>query len=190
MKITIEIYTANNSNVIFQPTAETYRGHWSNAKIPGQEMRPAIRAMPEIPGIHLEVNTEARTCRSYDPLASDASRWAQIERIQRENAIHLDPNAKPWPEKVFQADDDMLKTWIFWFWKLVDAGNARVVEGQIPEMKEILEMPGTAVVGQFNSSISRQLTAEKDSVYGRLHASKRVPAGVGSGPTNGGGKKG
>lgn len=165
-EVVIECCTPKNQDVMFQPTSETYRGNWSNAKIPGTEMRPAIRQMPEIPGIHIAVDKENRTCRTYDPLDKDKDVWERINGILEENP-HQFSKMKPWPEVLHEdCDDNQVKTWLWWMRRLVDSGKARVRTGELPTGDEILSMPGIARIGQFNSVAPRVFSAEKDSSFG------------------------
>ena len=201
-EIVIECHMGNNGSPVFNPLERSLRGHWSNTKIPGQEMRPALRNMPDVPGINIAIDPELRTCRVFDPLETDKSTWERIDSIITANQQHFDGRMKPWDEvKQENIDDDTLKTWLWWMARLVESKKARAVLGELPSKEDILAMPGEARVQQFNSHYQNdEFTASRDTTFGKRHTEavakgrrqptkgrQAVVAGSGGG---GGGKSG
>ena len=157
-RFTIEIANKQNRQAIFRPLNERLRGEWANWNINGKTMHSSVQLLPgPIPGIRLSVDTDQRTLRRYDPLGEDEHKdlWQKLQSHLKANDDHL-KQGNPWPEVLIEnADPTQIKTWLYWFRRMVDSGTARVVEtdsASLPPMETIMDLPGLTEVGQLNTN--------------------------------------
>jgi hypothetical protein len=146
---TIESASAKNRRHLFAPLGQTLRGRWTIAATAGLATSSALATLhanaPEIPGIHVTLDTDKRSARVWDPLKETADGraiWARIEPVLQQNPTDL-PQGKPWPETTREnLSVNDLKTWLFCMRSAVDAGHARMVGTPLPSLEEIRAMPG------------------------------------------------
>lgn len=153
-EITIEIGDDRNRQVLFAPTQEKLRGRWSNFNSNGaRSMHPSLAQMPAIPGIYLRVNLAKRQLTRLDPLkdTEEGRRiWEQVQRILEADSAHFNM-MKPWDKVVVDnAPENQVKTWVYWFCRLVESNQAKVISGELPTKEELARMPGRALTEQFN----------------------------------------
>ena len=131
MEITIELGRDNkNVNPFIEPLGAARRGKWRRSNLPLMNLADAeVAGLPNLPGYRVAVDTVAHKIRVFDPLEHDHSR-PQIESAMRKffkRRLEIEP------EQV--THDQPLATlhrWLAWMHRLVEAGNARVVRGEIP----------------------------------------------------------
>jgi hypothetical protein len=152
--VTIEIATKKNSNLLFGPNMERLRGRWSRTNLKGgKSMHAALAEMPDIPGLYLTVDTTKRLLVVSDPLLETKDG----KELNRRLELHLEQfesqfgrmRAKPRVETE-DATDEQIKTWLYWFRRLINNEQARVVSGDVPELKDFAKMPGKVVAEPFN----------------------------------------
>ena len=132
MEITIELGSENkNVNPFIEPLGAARRGKWRRSNLPSMNLADAeVAGLPDLPGYCVAVDLNARTVRIFDPLEHDPRR-PDIEKALRKffkRRLEIEPqqvsrdHAKP-----------TLYRWLMWMQRLVAAGGATVVDGDIPQ---------------------------------------------------------
>jgi len=115
---------------------------------------PAIEGkmseIPDIPGVHIDVDCRKKTVTLRDPLINDQPRVDAINRVLRKANLAED-HSTPTPV-THQLDDDKLKTFLFELLRMGDAVHLR--EGTIPTVAEIDAAPGFELWDPGNQSQS------------------------------------
>lgn len=138
----IEATPQKNQQLRFKPLRLTLRGRWLTSIMP--DSGAGYKQLPEvIPGVCLALDVKRAKLRVVDPLGFPecAEIVAQSNRVRK----GWEPEQGPWPEavhdKLGQGD---LKTMLLHMVELVDTGHATVLQGPVPKIEEVLEMPGKA----------------------------------------------
>ena len=136
--VTIEIDTPSNAQLLFGPANMRLRGRWDSHRLPpGSQSEHGLMGMPTIPGMHVEVDPVRRVCRVYDPLNEPANR----DLLARVSAAHrhtFSQDVRPVMEsRQEDVDADILATWLYWCWRAVQSGNARVISGTLATGGEV-----------------------------------------------------
>lgn len=136
----IEMATDTNSNVLFNPTQQVLRGRWSPAAISLRGMTSAqgMNQMPELPGMIVGFDPEAKKLIVRDPLA-DAENRAIVEDANRVLLGVFSVQSRPADRVERELTDDEFKTLVYWMRRAVDGEQARMVVGNLPDEKEIRE---------------------------------------------------
>ena len=151
------------------------RGRFSVADIMGRpgggpQLGDTMSRMPVIPGIHLEIDSGKKVARFYDPLADDAGRVRTINEVIGETTM-VGGTYGPEEEKVYDLDDDMLKTLLLEMIRRRDAGAVTVIEGTLPDKDKIDKMVGHELFDPWNTSANKP--KYKKDAYGT--ATEAVP---------------
>lgn len=174
---TVELGDEKNRNFMSPLFGErTLRGRWSMQNQKGGHPDDTFLDMPNLPGMYITVNTEQRLIELTDPLASPRHK-ALLEKARRVCKARF--NKRYGPDKgvrIDNASEDELKNACYWVRRLLDARQATVVSGAVPEMKAIVEMPGSITFEKYDQreGINRQrppkryvpLPVEGDDHYG------------------------
>jgi hypothetical protein len=147
-RFTVEFGDDRNRNPILVLTKKVMRGRWSMANLVGEafgDMAP----MPDIPGIHAEVDVGAKTLRIFDPLATDKDLYDKVCVVLKNARQEF---GKPWPEVTRKLDENELKTICLELLDHIDAGTARRIDGRVPTREEINGWPGRRMINQMDSN--------------------------------------
>ena len=174
-EIVIELGDDRNRRFLYPPTQQELRGAWRKANLIGITMDVRMTQMPDLPGLHVFLDCRKARVRIADPLAAPENKAI----LQQAQAVHKDvfrTLAGPEADYVEEGlNETKLKTHLFWIRRLVDAGSARVVQGELPDMETIEALPGMTRAEAWNSSArARKYREEDDSeVADRNQASRR-----------------
>lgn len=146
MITTKPIYNPQTGNMIVPPNQASF-----------------LAQFPRIPGMQLHVNPAKLKVKVYDPLVDDPELCDKIKRAM-EQATHTSNNAKikGVPTREETVDEHMMKSLVREMKWLVDAGDARVVQGSLPDMEEIDELPGNYLLNPGSRVFNTQPRFEKD----------------------------
>lgn len=148
----IEFGDGRNRVMSWPPTAEIYRGAWKRANLVGDEMVEIISQFPDIPGMRLRLDPQRRKSVVYDVLYLPEHKEA-CARLQRLIKLHFGVDQGPAkPVERDRLDDDDIKTWYYWARRKVDAGQATIVRGELPDIDDVERMAGRVRIETFNSS--------------------------------------
>jgi hypothetical protein len=175
-KVVIEVADDRNRNPIFPPNRATLRGRWNRANLRGSERVEQLEAFPDLPGSHIALDGRRRQADIYDPLSEDCGdlptclrageRAETLLQAQQVYKRVFNRDCGPHPKTtVKDMTDTDIKTWLYWMRRLVDgtpvltdehhqkSGGpcARVVSGHMPDLDDILKMPGKIRQEFFNS---------------------------------------
>lgn len=146
---------------------KSYRGYWSLAqqaarrdengkRIGSREFGEGISQMPDVPGIHMEIDLDRKFAREYDPLSDDPDKLADACRALGIGRGNQSYKAKPWPTiKYDNLDPHVFKTLVREVMRLVDAGMARVISGHLPKIEAVDKLPGRYLHDVWNSNANR-----------------------------------
>lgn len=139
-------------NFLWGPTQSPLRGRWDAHYLPRGDMSEAgVTTIPVIPGQVVTIDPRNRRCAVTDPLADAGNQSLATEVFSRINAV-LKESRCPVPPTVREnCDDAELATWTYWAMRLVQAGNGRVIEGEIPRDREHVRAmyPGVRISRKF-----------------------------------------
>lgn len=151
MKIVVEVVTENNGQYLFGPTGQILRGRWANSSpsIRGMTSAAGMLNLPTVPGMHIEVDTQAKRLRVFDPLASDPDLLQQINDITQRGVNQT------WiahPETVMPLDDETnMKSVLYWMHRMTAEGYGKIVSGQLTE-QDVRKLPGRIRIDYIGSS--------------------------------------
>ncbi|HVA46472.1 MAG TPA: hypothetical protein VNH11_08870 [Pirellulales bacterium] len=132
MEITIELGRDDkNINPFIEPLGEARRGKWRRSNLPAMNLADAeLAGLPDLPGYRVAVDTVARKIRVFDPLQQEKRR-ATVESALRKffkRRLEIEPEQVTHDQPLAT-----LQRWLVWMHRLVEARNAKVVEGRIPD---------------------------------------------------------
>lgn len=150
----IEFAGPKNENIMCPIDSHVCRGRWSRKNLArsGTQIEGDFNGMPDLPGLCLLVNTEKRIVRRFDPLA-DPDNEKLMKRAQRialavTGTKMVAEKPKVWRERA--ADNNTVKTFVFWVRRLLDAEQVTVIKGHVPEFDELRKLPGVIQMQQFD----------------------------------------
>ena len=120
--IAVEIATKENSSVLFGPTQTTLRGRWagSSPSLRGMTSDVGMNQMPDLPGLHLILDTNERVFTIHDPL-SDPEYADTVEAANSVLQGVFGTQSKAIPDDVRDVSDDTeFKTSLYWMRRLLD----------------------------------------------------------------------
>jgi len=129
----IEVCSKTNQNVMFDPVKAVLRGKWSGDVLRGIGARQALAKLPDMPGIHIALDPQRKAARIFDPLALPTNRdlLARINE-QYPSISETGKKGRPEDDKAYKdLSDTQIKTWATDMRRLVDAGLAVVVKGEL-----------------------------------------------------------
>lgn len=144
-----ELTGVKNENMMCPIDQHQCRGRWEGKHLIGQTPDERFSELPTLPGLVFIINTRKREVRRFDPLIlPDNARLLKIAQrvmLSITNAVPSPERGRLWKE----CDDDFMKTFVYWWWKLVGCRRARIVRGKYPQSIEAIRaMPGL-VQGQM-----------------------------------------
>mgnify|MGYP006921333218 CR=1 FL=1 len=146
MKYAIEIASNGNDSVIFNPLGIRLRGRLDSknnaTKKPLDFQRTMFGQVAIIPGIVIELDTEKKEGRTYDPLRETEAGRAIIDKINRlfeRNQAITGGKKEAWATSTYKLRQDEVKEWAFHMSGLVEGGYAILVPGspQLPSAEDV-----------------------------------------------------
>lgn len=117
-----------NINPYFEPAGLSLRGKHRRSSV-----TPALQAdyahVPDMPGYVIAVDPEKGHVRRYDPLENDRRR-PSIEAALTKHYRKPVAIARPVTDTVSKTT---MRHYLLWMWRLVNAGDAELLEGKWPE---------------------------------------------------------
>lgn len=166
----IEFGDSRNRNMGWPLDQSIMRGRWMRSNIPDIDLDDQLKAMPDIPGMRLEIDTRAKTATFQDPL--DTDEWADV--LRRLGKIWKELTKTEVLVKKFQPlehlEDDEIKSHCYWALRKVHAREARFITefGKPPTMDEVFAMPGLIFKGAYDQGSEVEHMQE-----GRKYVQKR-----------------
>lgn len=135
---TVEMGDDKNRSFIFLPTTITMRGaYYRHNNSPLSFGDNPMANMPDIPGERITVTYEkdgtTASAITFDPLSRDEK---LLERVNQVHKAAFGKGISPVPSRSYELDQLDFNTWVWHIARLVEKGDARVVEGTIPELKD------------------------------------------------------
>lgn len=157
----IEIADSRNGSVLWPITQSMLRGKWAQANIPAASMPEKLQGFPDMPGIHIAIDSRRRAGTVFD-LLSRKSHESLLKEIN-------DKHERIWgckcqPDKdinLRNMTDDQIKNWFYWIRRMLDSKQCVCVEGTVPSMTQIEAMPGKYSTNQFDASVHVKKDFEK-----------------------------
>lgn len=152
----VEVCGKNNENLNWPPDSVVLRGRWSKSNLIAASTETSLATLPDIPGMCINVNTQKRIVRRFDPLR-DPKNEQQLNRIKR--AVGGTFKKETGTEKPVvreKVGNDELKTVCYWVRRLLDSGMLRehgVQDGEsrVPTIEQIKAMPGLVQLQTFDT---------------------------------------
>lgn len=179
-EFTIQADHPRNSDLLLQTIPNCrLRGTISSSRTvrdrrSGEEMVPIDQAaglgsLPLIPGMKLKVSTKTLTYVVEDPLYGDDLLCERIQRHYR-TIIGSDSKVRGVPPQTGKLDEHRMKTLVRECRNIVNANEAKIVEGILPELDEIDLLPGRVLLnpGLRTASTQPRFEDEWDSWFSRL----------------------
>lgn len=146
----IEMGDKKNRTFLNPITQQKMRGRWTRDNhremdIDHDGQYAPLRQLPDLPGISIHVNTGAKRVRVFDPLGEpgNADLLEQVKKIVK---LAMKKDGREEKTTVYEdCNEDELKSWLYWARRFVDARQCEVVSGRVPEMKEIMSLPGKII---------------------------------------------
>lgn len=151
-EITIEIGDEKNRSLMCPISKERLRGWWKRSNLIGVSVSAAAQSLPDLPGIYVILDCRKKTIRYADPLSfpENADLLTHAQKIVKE--VFRD-SCGPEKEVVQEnLNENDLKTALYWFRRIVDSKQAALISGSLPEMEQILALPGRTKIESWNSS--------------------------------------
>jgi hypothetical protein len=176
--LAVEIATKENSNVLFGPTQTKLRGRWagSSPSLRGMTSDVGMNQMPDLPGLHLILDTNEKTFTIHDPL-SDPDYADTVESANAVLKSVFGTQSKPAADEVKDVSDDTeFKTSLYWIRRLVDAEQCRVISGTIPSIEEIRSGVKGKIRKSYWNSNPQDVWEEDESVDTSPKPAKKTSA--------------
>lgn len=195
-KYCIEIAGKQNEQAKFSPTGDKLRGRWTASNVAHRDKGEAMKAMSRIeaiPGQYVELDTNKKQGRIFDPLSEtpEGKRiWKEVEDVLRRfQSVFGGRKRLETPKVVSELSADQVKTWAFHMRTLIDTGMARYVAGsdELPDVQTIRhKWPGRRMTDPLATSGRFEAGKWSDEVPEK----GRELAGAGAGGGGGGGQGG
>ena len=156
-----------------------YRPYWSLAlmasrkddqgkRVGSRDFGEGLSQMPDVPGIHMEIDLGRSCAREYDPLAENKELHAEADAAMGLALKKSAHKTLAWPEVKYSKptmSEHVFKTLAREVAQLVEQGMARVVSGKLPEVSEIDRLPGRYLHDPWNSNANRPRFEDQVDVY-------------------------
>jgi hypothetical protein len=152
--VTIEIGTNRNQNVAWPMTRDILRGHWQKAHLLHQELTEVTTLIPDLPGQRIKISAARATAWILDPLnlPEFAVTMAKLNFVLGAEPALTGGKVKPATDTEHgNLTPTLIKSWLYWMRRLVDEGKGHVVEGKLPTLAEIAELPGKTRCQNYDS---------------------------------------
>lgn len=148
--VEVEMVTPNNRQVYFKPIGHKLRGRMDFTTARTRKEEDARKAWPEpVPGqrVCLDLGTGERYVR--EPLYDEDCEQTRAKIIRKGYGL---------PPKRADYGGENMATWVHHLHKLINAGLARVVEGELPNVEDFDEEPRTRFITSEKKSDEARLT--------------------------------
>lgn len=169
-EIVIEMAGEKNQNFLFGSFEATLRGRWNPMLIRDTSTGTDYGSLPIIPGIYVAIDLKKRTLRAIDPLGfpENADALAAVDRV-----VGGHQGGRRGPADTMTRNnmtETELKTGLWEMHQWVESNKAVVVNGTMPEPKEILALPGELL-------IRRHFVGENETPYATPEEITRLEGG-------------
>lgn len=173
-KFTVEFGDDHGRNFRFGSLKQTLRGRWSNSEIAGRpgggpQIGTKLTGLPDIPGLHLDVDCKASTYRLWDPLEQPGNEGlkqnilAVIKNASVFSADRLDGHA----EQSGKLTPDQLVTMVCELKQMHDGGKVTLKKGDFPSDAALEEHEGRRLNDLWNSSAQKPRYADEQEAYAK-----------------------
>ncbi len=150
VEFVVEIGDKLNGSHIWPMNQRTLRGTWRNDNVrhlglDTEDKYAVMRQMRDMPGMCIQVNTRRRTARIFDPLGEPINKELLAHHVSIQKQTEGKTCGPDKPEAYEDLSADEIKTWLYWCRRKLDARQCREVSGSVPEMSEIMSMPGERI---------------------------------------------
>lgn len=126
-QVTIEVDGPGNESLYFRPLQRRLRGRFDYARdSEPQSKLAASNFTAPIPGLRLAFDFATNTATLVDPLHDSEHESLREQLIAKGHRLG--------PERETFENQDAV-TWCFWMQRAVEAGTARILEGEFPKLK-------------------------------------------------------
>ena len=135
MAIEIELGRENkNVNPFIEPLGEPRRGKWRRANLPLMNLADAeVAGLPDLPGYRITVDEDARRITVRDAALDDPRR----EEIRAKLARFFKRGVRFNKNLTFENETEgKMLEWLCVMKRLVDGGNAALIDGPFPDYVE------------------------------------------------------
>lgn len=157
----VEIANSRNGSVMWPINQTVLRGRWARANVPSASFPERLERMPDIPGMHIAIDTSRGVGKIFDPLSLPTHK----DLLEAINVSHQGAfGTVGGPERsieVRQMSDDVIKTWLYWVRRMMDSKDCICREGLVPSMEAIIKLPGAYATNVFDASIHIPKAVEK-----------------------------
>ena len=159
IEFVIELGDAKNGNHLLPINQRMLRGAWKhentrNLDLDTDGQFAIMRQMRDIPGMCIHVSTSRRSARVFDPLGEPENKDL-LENVA--TVVNKAFAKKCGPDKADHYQDlsaDEIKTWLYWSRRFLDARQCTERQGSVPQMSEIMGMPGKIIRGSADESLT------------------------------------
>jgi len=144
----VEFGDQKNSNFMWPLDQRVLRGRWTRNNLPGvtHEGAPEFGSLPDIPGMRLALSSVKKSAKFFDVLENeneDPRIAAVLEKAQRVlNAVFSIKFGPEIPIILKDLSENELKSHAYWVRRMFDNRSVLIISGRIPEIDEIVSMPG------------------------------------------------
>lgn len=122
-----------------------------------------LATFPEVPGMQLHINPSACTFKIFDPLEADEETLERLRRsIVQNTPFRSDSKLKGVKAVDGTLDVHRMKTLVREIIGIVEAGEAKVVLGTLPDMDDVNALPGNFLLNPGSRVPNQQPVFEKD----------------------------
>lgn len=162
---TVEMGDSKNRCMVWPLDQRNLRGRWRRDNIAGVTTDDRFALMPDLPGHCITMDAAKKAAIIFDPL-SDPKNERILKKAQAvAEAIWGTKCAGDQAVRNDDMSDDEVKTWAYWVRRYLDARQCRVVRGTVPEMAEILALPGRVAHHNFDQGSAAKDKQEPPAKY-------------------------
>lgn len=172
-EFTVEFSTPNCGRVTINTLQLVVEGEFSIPKLHARDggCRNAnvdMARMPEIPGCRMKVVPRTKTVTLFDPIENDPKLLARVNDAARRAHLKGDERWAKRMEKVeHKLDDDRFKSLMRDLVQLREGNALKVVDGEMPTMEQVNELPGRVLFDQWNNSPTKPVYADEFQDWAR-----------------------
>jgi hypothetical protein len=169
-EIVIEIDDGQNNAVMFGPSRKRLRGLWSPHNLTlGDTSSAGLLQMPVIPGQRVRLDCRARRGEITDPLSREDMEGLLAKINERHRFSFQGQQVTYVPESVKEKmTAEEVASWLYWMWRAVRAGHARLAPGSAPLPNDEAEIrkifPGVAIKKDFWHAESKGKPEDEEAV--------------------------
>jgi hypothetical protein len=158
--VTVEVGNDRNDTILYAPTQEPLRGRFEvhNMGQSVSSVEKGVTNMPSIPGVRLSLDCRKGVLRLTDPLADPKNKalLEKISKVGRNADLTGGRDYAPRPDvEKSGLDASAVASHLYWMMRMVEAKNARVLEGRMPRSEEeiIKSFPGCVIRKDYYNAV-------------------------------------